>query len=558
MSVFSRTINVTIVSPYCLSNSEVDRKQYILDDDREFYNEAEPVTTMCPLLPGQPVNILYVPVVFPVDGCCAGCEQLDCRTMNPDDKYLNPRPPPELKPRLRVKTSPPLLNQPDPSWRFDGSLSAFDDSSRVSIPQSSTASVRSERGRAPKAARSVSPPRSKGLKAAFRYLQGHSPARSAVDCRSARAGILHDDELTARQMRTGREGRSPVPRSTQENVLERPVDSGIDNRGGCGRFLQHPSFGSMSVPIQDRRIASKSRDASPKTHLTVDPPMRDDDVFVAGSGGSSLSRQSSKTSLAVSDHSTGSREGTTTPKPPSFMDKRLPTLPNSPSSVMDEAVRAIDTQYRSLDMEALCSRFSDFTTSDESTANDSPCEISRFSRWSTDVENLSPSSMVTSLSFNNDKQPSPTLFGPSQPATPRLSANAPGSPASAPGDSKSSYPSHPHPCLSLSSHFGMSGMSTDDWEIDCAERDPKRHAALFEAMQSWSNLEMLRSPVSPSAIILPENIGSWDDLDVSRNTATAYKTKKDSVDSQPQGQSSMVQEIMDELGYLESMIDTGV
>jgi hypothetical protein len=33
-------------------------------DDIEYYNEAEPTTTMCPLLPGQPMNVLNVPIIL--------------------------------------------------------------------------------------------------------------------------------------------------------------------------------------------------------------------------------------------------------------------------------------------------------------------------------------------------------------------------------------------------------------------------------------------------------------------------------------------------------------
>ena len=37
---------------------------YRLDDDIEFHNSAEPSTTQCPMLPGQLVNVLDMPVVL--------------------------------------------------------------------------------------------------------------------------------------------------------------------------------------------------------------------------------------------------------------------------------------------------------------------------------------------------------------------------------------------------------------------------------------------------------------------------------------------------------------
>ena len=64
----------------------------------EHHNPAEPTTTTCPFLPGQAVNILEVPVqVQSVDshgrrGSASSIDQVHY-TLNPEDKYLNPRPP---------------------------------------------------------------------------------------------------------------------------------------------------------------------------------------------------------------------------------------------------------------------------------------------------------------------------------------------------------------------------------------------------------------------------------------------------------------------------------
>jgi len=76
--------------------------QYQLNGDVEYHNPAEPSTTSCPLLPGQPVNVLEVPIQLGGEdqrsrnGSTSSGTPATC-TMNPDDKYLNPRPPPVPK-----------------------------------------------------------------------------------------------------------------------------------------------------------------------------------------------------------------------------------------------------------------------------------------------------------------------------------------------------------------------------------------------------------------------------------------------------------------------------
>ncbi|KAF2660025.1 hypothetical protein K491DRAFT_675062 [Lophiostoma macrostomum CBS 122681] len=71
---------------------------YKINDDEEHHNISEPSTTSCPLLPGQPVNVLEVPME---SSCRSGSPSGDSFTRNPDDRYLNPVPPKPLpSPRL--------------------------------------------------------------------------------------------------------------------------------------------------------------------------------------------------------------------------------------------------------------------------------------------------------------------------------------------------------------------------------------------------------------------------------------------------------------------------
>ncbi|RMZ88507.1 hypothetical protein DV736_g4263, partial [Chaetothyriales sp. CBS 134916] len=81
---------------------------YKLDDEVEFYNSVEPMTTLCPLLPGQLVNVLQVP--YALSGsrsrkASMSSTSSEQRTMEPGDKYVNPRKVP--RPKLeRLQTSP--------------------------------------------------------------------------------------------------------------------------------------------------------------------------------------------------------------------------------------------------------------------------------------------------------------------------------------------------------------------------------------------------------------------------------------------------------------------
>ncbi|QSZ34783.1 hypothetical protein DSL72_007641 [Monilinia vaccinii-corymbosi] len=74
---------------------------YELDGGIEVHDTAIPFTTTCPYMPGQPVNILCVPVeVSPLRLQCGSVDSInamDAKTLNPADKFTTPRAPP-LKP----------------------------------------------------------------------------------------------------------------------------------------------------------------------------------------------------------------------------------------------------------------------------------------------------------------------------------------------------------------------------------------------------------------------------------------------------------------------------
>ena len=71
--------------------------KYRLNDDTDYHDPARPFTTYCPFLPGQPINILDVPIQSSQsngsnDGVPASSDSSAVFTMNPEDKFLTPRP----------------------------------------------------------------------------------------------------------------------------------------------------------------------------------------------------------------------------------------------------------------------------------------------------------------------------------------------------------------------------------------------------------------------------------------------------------------------------------
>lgn len=483
--------------------------------------------------------------------------------MNPEDKYLNPRQAPKPQPRLR--SSPTLLKQPVFEWPFKASpLDAIVRS--VSQPTSPTQvkdHARSESNAKP--ARSLSPPRSRGVRSVFRNL--HSSSSNIENTNRHHGDFLepfkgygsrpppeNDDQKTAKPSENRFDQVSPAKSVQNMNVLP---------------FRQPTAPGDVQsnpLSIQDRRaLKSKSRDGSPNKHA-----LKLETQWENGKMSRGLPHQRSPTTkespsrkatslLATAARKLGATKDSITPKPFKSKEKRLPTLPNSPSSVMDEALRDIDSQERALDMEMLCSHFSDITTTDESNG-DSPVERSRFSEWSTDSDAVSPDSMTSSSTFNPEHYPTPTYNDTesqglsrtpvpgdcNDPSTPHLSYNSPSSPISVVG--------HPSPIRQSLPHINITE-SSSQLEIpeiyigdpDHVESNPKRHAAVFDGMDSMSALGLVRSPD-------PHTATFSDDL---KHDSKLSSDDSDRYNSQLFRRSAPMQEMLDELSYLKNMIDSG-
>lgn len=75
---------------YRLFLGTTDILQYEVDGDKECHNPSQPSTTLCPLLPGQSLNVLDIPIEDPSGGIY---EESTAFTRNPKDRFLTPVPP---------------------------------------------------------------------------------------------------------------------------------------------------------------------------------------------------------------------------------------------------------------------------------------------------------------------------------------------------------------------------------------------------------------------------------------------------------------------------------
>jgi hypothetical protein len=326
--------------------------------------------------------------------------------------------------------------------------------------------------------------------------------------------------------------------------------------------FRHPDQEQTPGPpsIRVRRASKSSRDNTPLPELSLGSSSSNKAELSSFSRTArletleeALSQQTTPMVLDLQKVSTSpiSTSGLLNPQ-----EKRLPTLPNSPSSVLDAELRAIDARYQPLDMELLRSHFSDDTSGIASTVyyyesqSHSPQEKSRFSEWSTDTELVSPASMTSSSTFNVDSNSSPllqttnienqyTLEAPissvlaSGPTTPVLGSEP--EIILSPVELASDSPLLPSAAVVGSPQDVEFSSLLDDFEYDSNtnsfhESNPKRQGAI---------LPFLRV-VSPLSVSHP----------------TENQLKRSSEDYSVQ--SAAMKELMEEIGYLGDMISSGL
>ncbi|CAI7598951.1 unnamed protein product [Penicillium glandicola] len=521
---------------------------YLLDNDIEHYNEAEPVTTMCPLLPGQPMNVLNVPIILPdsrshgrsASGSSQRSEYL--RTMNPEDKFMNPRKPPPQPQPMRLQTSASVQREPSPAQ------SSSSRSPMAGIYRSASQPHSAARKGHKKDSRSMSPPRARALLAALRQ--------------PAEADRKFEPVQPVDTYRMVPQQKEPI-----ENCRNIP---GVKVNTGIAIPASSPDKIGPSTIQSRRAMKATTGETAPGRLLTVQtrPEPRK-----PSSANRNTAEFDDNRALREALKDIANSGDFPTPTAALTKEKRLPTLPNTPSSVMDEAVRAIDERDKAMDDEIPRSYFSNMTTTTvDSTHSSFVPEYSRFSEWSTDTEtdteyNPRESIVSASASHHQDESAAERWRTPdlsqsgdgatnTDPNTPHLTVfSKPSSPNSVSGELPPWSVGLPQLTLSTSG-IDCSGLGIEN--MDEVESNPKRHAALFSALESMEALAMSRSP-NGSPILLPRaSRGS----DTERNlSATERKVSESSLErirsrrsnASFQGNATM-QELMDELSYLKNLI----
>ncbi|EFR04174.1 hypothetical protein MGYG_07181 [Nannizzia gypsea CBS 118893] len=515
---------------------------YVLDGDFDFYNESEAWTTSCPLLPGQPLNVLNVPIYLPPAVISHGrngseSSQLSIpQTMNPDDKYVNPRPPP--RPQLpRLVTSPATLGSHESHEALMSPVTASQAHGR-SYSQPRAASRKFKVGGKLsldlKLPMTSLAPKSSGLRTAF--FNRASP-RSASHENPEKHAKVPGISLTKDTpvLSPGHQGQArnyilrpeyPSRSSSLASPCGSPADLVIDDRfpsqenTNC-HLNQKTNNHTLDPSYQSSHCQTRSRSRSP-AHTPLRNSVNYDTNPVQDTTTATTTTHTSTVEVPckLDAHEPLS--------PIDLYSKRLPTLPNSPSSVLDETFTstwASTSSYQPLDLNHLQSHFSKSTVDSSSPSlTPSPQESpvlpggSRFSDCSTDTEIISPCSMTSSSTFNNDSN-SPANYSFS---------------ASTSLDSNLSDICQ-DPSQNYLDAFGLSNLHIG--------QDGTKDA---EPAFSW----MTSDPFSDENISL---CGKTDGSSVTINAKTqGYSSNGDQAEATI---NSMMQELIDDMGYLGDMID---
>ncbi|KAK2751006.1 hypothetical protein FQN57_000081 [Myotisia sp. PD_48] len=378
---------------------------YILDDDVDYHNESEPWTTSCSLLPGQSVNILNVPIHLPAVSTLhhrngsASSLATPKQTMNPEDKYLNPRTPP--RPKLpRITTSPSTLSdRPD----------------RLS-PLPSPSHLVHIHGRSASDPREMTRKKTRiPVKLSLNNLKpsGTNLRNALFNLGSSRSD--KSDQLEKNGQLQSWESPLHASRSSPSlNLLDhqyvRPRPSHLNlsassaSPSRCGSPAELViGTGPLIARNESDNCVSRNSNRTPlghpastndyRTHDNTDQDAHPLDIPPSNDPAAPVSR---RVRLGDSDRSRSTSI-------PGLRTKRLPTLPNSPSSVLDEHFGPMwNMPSPELDLDIVRSRFSESTAGSPDSASKrfSYPEESRFSLWSTDTELITPCSMTSASTFN--------------------------------------------------------------------------------------------------------------------------------------------------------------
>ncbi|OJD18493.1 hypothetical protein AJ78_01482 [Emergomyces pasteurianus Ep9510] len=399
---------------------------YQLDNEVDFFNEAEPVTTSCPFLPGQPLNVLNVPIYLPPSqthqgrGSSPSSQISNHDTMNPADKYMNPRAPP--KPILpRLTTSPAMLMRND--YALTSPLSSGSSLSPVNERSFSHPRALTTRRRF-----RVGGKLSVDLRIAINHSPKNNSLRSAIlnfasprfgeydENRGRRYHKLDKNDIIrlpgSELVDSNTSSNAPSPTYSTACILNKPLPL-PEHPYVADRYI--PSeCSSRNQPLGDSQCTSPLKWVLGNSLAhTLESEETEQTRYLALNPYQEPITQQNTPRVVIPQQSTSVLSAPETASPLDLYGKRLPSLPHSPSSVVDSGLHSLETAHRSLgEDEYLQSHFSDFTAEspDNSYSRDSFLRPtgSRFSEYSTDTDNASPCSMTSASTFNNDNTFSPT------------------------------------------------------------------------------------------------------------------------------------------------------
>lgn len=349
---------------------------YKINDDIDFHNVCERATTNCPMMPGQLINVLHVPYAFCGSRSrnpSTSSTNSEQRTMNPQDRFMNPRPAPAKPEVLRVKTSPTLDNFPDDKLNQPTTdvLSSTPNNSKL-FRLAKKASLDSLSTTSAKAG---------GLRAAFKIRTARS--QSPDEMKRSRG---HQDHQRA----TSTERKEEDDEAT-EHLVPRP------QRGLLLRSCSDETVPTLSFE-RHRQQRSRSREISPLVQRKTVETLRTNLAFP----NTMYNPLTTVTEIASAGNTPNPDDVSETEnKPEPNLEKRLPTLPNTPSSAYPASVMDKSPEH-GLDLDYLDSHFS-ATTIDTTPYVLSQCvnERSHFSAWTTTTD--------TSSIFIDNSVPLPVL-----------------------------------------------------------------------------------------------------------------------------------------------------
>ena len=338
---------------------------YKLDDEADFHNVCERATTNCPMMPGQLVNVLNVPYALSGNrsrNASTSSTSSERRTMNPEDKFVNPRPAPAKPDLLRVSTSP-----------TSGDFPESNDVSCTATPCKDTPNaarfLRLPRKRSVDAYTAPSPANglTGGLRAAFRIRTARSQSpesKPGSDTPTSRRAVSAEreanrDDGEAHLQRSSRPQRTLILRSISDDTLpttsfgERRQQRSAPNENSSPRVIHVEKLRDIEIPTLSQSIyhpLSALKEVASTSNSPIDGPAED---------------SATKSELNL--------------------EKRLPTLPNTPSSAYPMSVNGDSPpRHHFLDMHQLESHFSATTIDTEAhTMSRAFNGKSHFSAWTT-------------------------------------------------------------------------------------------------------------------------------------------------------------------------------